>query len=779
MNARNPHDLNQIRPNAELDHPSMQRAPTTRPTHGRRRRQKNVRPPRTGWSIWAKIAAGLGVFAGLLVIGLGALLYLVSPTELVRNELIRQVKANTGRDLQIKGSSRLKFYPSIGVSLGKVALSGPPGMTAGPTLTANRIDVSVALMPLLSREVRVEHIGFVRPVIDLHVDKEGRQSWKFAAFQADKGVQVAQLGSGLGSLSDALPSSSSSSIGLQRVAGAGAASGSDMLSKLELRSVNLSKAVIKYRDDRSGARHQIDDLDLQLNGRRISDPLKAVGALVWANEKLTFDARLSTISQILAGRAATTQLTVSGRPISAGFDGTVKLGDKLEITGQTRVSGNSLATTTKWLGMVFPNAGPLGGFRVSGRLVGSPKSIALNGATMNLGDTKANGTILVAMRPGKPYLSADLKMSELDIDRLSAGFAEGRQEMPRRTPVSANPGRQRGKSPDGSKSAPKSIEDLLRRSQAPNDARGVGRFSPQVRGYTGRNEWSSEPIDAAALGLLDAKARLRIDGLKVSGMKIGRTSLRLALENASARIDIDDIQLYGGAGKGVITAKSNGRAIGIGTNLRVDKVAAKALLTDAAGFQRLDGRGDLTVVVSGSGTSQKSIADSLNGTASFVFRDGAIVGWNVAKIIRGLQQGQFSNFDATNSEKTDFSKLSASFKITRGNALTRDLQMTSPLLRLTGAGDIGIGPRNLNLSLRPKLVTSIQGQGARNSGSGLEIPVKLKGPWDAPRIAPDFGGISKDPAQVMEQAKQLGRQFKGGKLKGNNIGDMVRGVLGR
>jgi AsmA protein len=774
VNTRNSHDLNQVRPSAELHHPpGVQPTGRKRPTPGRRRRKRRP-PPRKGWSLFAKIATALGVVVVLIGVGIAGFLAVVSPAELVRAELIRQVKANTGRELRINGGAHFIFYPNIGVSLGKVELSGPPGMAVGPMLTADEINLSVALMPLLSKEVHIEHVGLVRPVIDLHVDAQGRQSWQIAAATSGQRVRVAGLGAiGIGStgpgiVSDALPTGRN---GIELVAlPAAAGAGGDFLEKLELRSIKLTKAVIRYRDDRSGVLEQLQDLDLQLTGRRISDPMKATGAVVWLNERIEFDARLDTLSQLIANRAAKTRFTLSGRPLSARFDGTVKLGDTLEVNGQTRLNGNSLAGTARWVGMIFPNAAPLGGFEVAGRLVASPKSVALNDANLSLGKTRATGVVVVAMRSKRPYISTDLKVSELDIDRLSAGFADARA-VPR---AKYHPPKSQGAATPWTVK-PKSIEELLRRSKLPGEsnARGAGRFAPQVRGYTNRNEWNSDRIDVSALGAVDAKARLRIAGLKVAGLSIGTTVLRLALVNQSARVDIDDIKLYGGSGKGVITARPGQSGIGIGVNLRVDGVAARALLKDAAGFDRLDGRGKLEVFVSGAGDSQKAIANSLNGKASFSFQDGAIVGWNLAKIIRGVKKGQFSNFDAAASEKTDFSELAASFQITSGIARTNDLRMTSPLLRLAGAGDVGIGGRNLNMGLRPRLVSSLRGQGA-SGGIGLEIPFKLKGPWHSPRIEPYLEGLTKDPSRLLDQAREIGKQFKG-----KSVGDIVRGVLGK
>ena len=98
--------------------------------------------------------------------------------------------------------------------------------------------------------------------------------------------------------------------------------------------------------------------------------------------------------------------------------------------------------------------------------------------------------------------------------------------------------------------------------------------------------------------------------------------------------------------------------------------------------------------------------------------------------------------------------------------------MLSPLLRVAGNGRVGIGKRDLDLALKPKLVSSLAGQGGQRDVAGLEVPVRLKGAWRAPKVIPDVSGLARDPSQLVDTARELGRQIKGG-----NLGDIVRGVL--
>ena len=130
---------------------------------------------------------GLGSFIVYSLVGLVALvvvgitfLLLAPPTDLIRDRLVAEVKARTGRDLVVAGEARFTFVPSLGIKMKDVSLSAPAGMPGPPLLKAARLEVSVALMPLITREVQIDQLVLVKPVIDLRVDANGRRSWDFA-----------------------------------------------------------------------------------------------------------------------------------------------------------------------------------------------------------------------------------------------------------------------------------------------------------------------------------------------------------------------------------------------------------------------------------------------------------------------------------------------------------------------------------------------------------------------------------------------------------------------
>ena len=158
-------------------------------------------------------------------------------------------------------------------------------------------------------------------------------------------------------------------------------------------------------------------------------------------------------------------------------------------------------------------------------------------------------------------------------------------------------------------------------------------------------------------------------------------------------------------------------------------------MKDAANFDSLEGKGNLSLDVSGQGNTVSAIKKALNGNAAIKLADGAIKGVNIAGSIRdakaklGALKGEKTQA-ASQTDKTDFSELSATFNIKNGVAHNSDLAGKSPLLRLGGEGDIDIGNENLDYLVKATVVATAAGQGGKElvDLKGVTVPVKLTGP---------------------------------------------------
>jgi len=145
-------------------------------------------------------------------------------------------------------------------------------------------------------------------------------------------------------------------------------------------------------------------------------------------------------------------------------------------------------------------------------------------------------------------------------------------------------------------------------------------------------------------------------------------------------------------------------------------------------------------------------------------------------MIRSLTASTLSGWQASEEKATDLSQLSASFKIDKGQAQTTDLNLVGPLVKMTGAGTIDLGTKQIGFRVEPKLVMTTEGQGRLTDPVGLGIPVMIAGPWASPRIYPEMQGILDNPDAAYAKLKEMGKGLFG--EKGAGLGAAIGSLLG-
>ncbi len=702
------------------------------------------------------------LFALVLIGGAGAAYFVLNaPADLVRDRIIAEVKAKTGRDLKVAGPASFTVYPNIGVSMRNVSLSAPAGMTGKPLVTMDSFDVSVRILPLLKREVYVERIILQKPVFELYSNKQGRKSWEFAAHAPVKRIQFAQAQIP----TDARPAATDAQQGLPaETPSLGTPESSrSSIEQLHFGNVRIEDGTVRYADAASGATHEASAINMKVGLSDLRQPLSAEGDLAWKGQKVDLNLTLTSLKTLMDDKPARLALAMSSAPATAQFDGSLTLRDSYDLEGSLNAKSPSVRALAKWLGTVLPKAKGFGALEATGQVRATQKVISLSGANITLDGATAKGQVTVETQGERPYVKTTLSVSELDLNKYMAGGGgsassepKAAKQPPATAPLTGN----------DQPSAAQSIEDLLQDAPAAN--------GPRVQGYSRREGWNTEPFDLTALGAVDADAKLSVGRLLYQDIKVGQSQLTVALKNKVMKTNFDDIQLYGGRGNGFITLDGTStKTANAGANLSFDGIDAQPFLKDAADFDKLSGKAKLTLAVAGQGANQNQLMNALNGKGDFTFANGAVSGLNVAGMIRGVTQGKLSGLKTSPTEKTDFSELASTWTITNGVASNQDLRLVSPLLRLTGSGNVMLGAQQVDYIMRPKLVSSIAGQGGAANEQGLEVPVRVHGPWSKLDYTPDLKGIFSDPNKTVETIKQIGKQFKG-----QNASEALKNLLG-
>jgi len=293
--------------------------------------------------------------------------------------------------------------------------------------------------------------------------------------------------------------------------------------------------------------------------------------------------------------------------------------------------------------------------------------------------------------------------------------------------------------------------DFQRLTVATTAARAGGASQP----------WSNASIDLNGLNYVDAQAKISAAEIVIGDGRIAPAAIEATLTNGVLRANLANLGAYGGNANGDLSIDASTANPTYALRADLTGVRALPLLKSLADFDKLDGRMQAKIGVRSSGNSQRAIMTDLSGTAFAVFQDGAIRGLNVAQMIRSLTASTLSGWQENEQQATDLSQLSASFKIDKGQAVTTDLNLIGPLVKMTGAGTIDLGTKQIGFRVEPKLVMTTEGQGRTGDPVGLGIPVMIDGPWAEPRIYPDMQGILDNPDAAYAKLKEMGKGLFG------------------
>ena len=217
--------------------------------------------------IVAKILIGIAIVLVVLVAGVAIVALTVDPNTLIAPVQAR-IKAATGRDLTVGGGARIALSLQPRVVLRDVVLGGAPGAPGGDLLKAERVELAVALLPLLSRRFEVREIALVKPEIALATDGKGRKNWE-------------------------LPSSSA----------APATGGSDTLAAaVAIGDIEVSDGTVTYRDGPNAPVSKVTIEKLSLKPRALSSTVAVEFRGVAADVPVALEGTVGSLESLLARR---------------------------------------------------------------------------------------------------------------------------------------------------------------------------------------------------------------------------------------------------------------------------------------------------------------------------------------------------------------------------------------------------------------------------------------------------------------------------------------------
>ena len=718
----------------------------------------------------------LGVVAGLVVlVVIAAAIFAASfDANRYKGDAIRIVKEKTGRTLSIEGDIGLSFFPRLSLMLGKTTLSesGREAVFA----RVDKIQVALEVLPLLTGQVKLERVTLSGLQAEIVRFKDGRSN-----------IDDLKGGGKPAEETKAPVSASAGPLGI------------------DIEGVDVRAASLLYRDERENKQFRlgIDQLStgrlasgvpgkLELKARFESSAPKAAGSVdLQSGYRIDFGAGSVALSgmalKILgdlpgaAGLAASLKGDIEANPSKATFvvnalvlalttkDG-IEAGlnaPKLRLAADG-AAGDAVTGTVKLVrpGLSVDARLALAALSAKGELISFPSMVLEFSGKQ--AETAFNGRIAtpVALDLGKSTIEFAKIAGELAASgaklpggnlkaSLAGSVATDWAKQTARSDVTAR----LDSSTLGAKVAVSRFSPLSARFDLVADTLDLDRFAPPATPAPagGKDSKPAGPggdaaVDLAVLKGLDLSGTVRAGVLVAHKVKVQNLSFGVRVAGGRADVSPLSAELYGGKLAGQLGADANSHQLSAKTQLTAVNIGP--LLRDALAKDMVDGRGNVSLDLRTTGTTVSALKKSLGGMASLQLKDGAIKGINLAETFRKaksmLGAGKSQDQAANKAEKTDFSELAASFVIRDGVAHNEDLSARSPFLRLAGAGDINIGADSMDYLAKASVVASAAGQGGGDM-SGLTIPVRVSGPFDALNFRIEFGSMIADSAKQKVQ----------------------------
>ena len=648
-----------------------------------------------------KLPLILGSLVVLLIGGVAAAPFLI-PIDTYKKTLTDQVAATTGRTLTLAGPVRVSLFPVMGLSAENVSLSNAPNAGKATMAEFEKLDVGVALLPLLQGKVQLSSFVLTRPVIHLETNKAGKGNWEFpAAAKTETANTDAQTAGRAGTAPLAF------------------------LSAFSLGDVRIDDGTLTFRDGKTGETQTLSGADVTLSYPSPAAPLSATASTDWKGKRINLDVRIEKPGTLAEGGNSPFMVKLASDAATFAANGTLTAKTAPEFAGRLEVSVPSVRDLIAWTAKPVTGLGDgLALFKVEGDVKTTAKTIALSNANLWFDKTKGQGDLLIATG-NKPKISGNLSIDAFDLNTYFPPAAAGTQttSAPAATPAA----------------------------------------------------WSTDPMDLSGLRGADADLMLKAEKVTVQKMTAGPATLKATLSGGRLTLALTEAKLYEGQGRATLTLDGATATPAITIAANLTGINAQGLMKDAIGLDALEGSGALSLNLTGRGTNQKAIVESLAGQGDLRFANGAIRGINLAAMLRNVSTA-FLNPMAGETQKTDFAELGGSFTMQNGIAQNNDLRLVSPLLRVEGAGQISLPARNVDYRLTPKLVASLQGQGTTGTDKGLQVPIRITGAFEKLSFKPDLTAtvteVIKDPKAALGQAKGLIDQVKN--APGGAIGDVVK-----
>lgn len=716
-------------------------------------------------------------FILLLLAAFAALVFLFNPNH-YKETMAQAVKERTGYNLSIEGDVHWSLFPALSLSVNHANLTSSPNDSNALNVKIGEIAVSVKLMPLFNKHVEIS--GVYLNDLDVLIKKNSTGINNKKKKTADLSTQQSSI-------------VNTSTLTSENKRGGKIAK--DNSFSLKIQQVKIKNAHFKWENSPSYPDITLVALDSdQVNFEGLPFPLSL--KLMLTNQQTPYsgeltiagNAQISTKTQEYSLDKAKTMLALNstlpnGRKLSVKSNSILHVSfpnsqfsvDDWNLTlnnlalkgnlagqwipehnveGSMAIQSFNLYEFLQSIGYEINTSDPAVLDNVKGSFLFNIKGdqLSLHELKTNIDNTQIQGQ-LAYLNTQNSALDFNLKFEKLNLNRILPS------EMGQKTVTPS---------------------DFAIKTKPASTPPTVGPSEVEISGIA-KNTSQSTPNSAVT-----PPKGPRVNGLIfVNNLLFGKLSAEqfnatIKRNNSLTTIAPINANFYGGQYNGTIQIDFKNSTPAFTTTQRLQNVQLQLL--GKTYNASIAGIANINANLNFYGQDSGQMIKTLSGNMRFDVKNGHIEGGDIIQLLNDAYanyKSKKSNSQTPPGKVTDFDKLSASLQIENGFARCQDLTLDSPLLHVSGNGNINLQTQKIDLSLEASTrATGISELTKLQAMLGTSIPLKVSGDLSHPRIEVDYPVFFTRLAQsqLNKKLNKIGKKMGIPDSDGKDIKEQMKGL---
>jgi len=585
----------------------------------------------------------VGILVVAVIVG-GVIVIMNTDFNQYKGLIAEKVKEATGRNLSIAGDIELElsFTPSLSVS--GVRFENAKWGSKPDMLSVEKFSAQVALLPLLSNTIEVDHVLLQGAEILIEREADGRANFVFEAAPKESAPPK-----------DETPASSASS--------SAAPADKGPLPIPIVRKVLIENAKLTYRDVGAGVTETVVLKKISLDGEGPQAPVNLTFDMTLNGQSVSGGGQLGPLDGLTdPEKDWPLKLTVEAGGAKVGLDGTIRdpAGVKGFNLGLT-VSGESLATLSALAGSPVP---PIGPYQVSASVRGDPlQVIQLADIAVKVGKSDIGGDLKVDLSGKKPNVDGKFSSQLIDL----SDFTKVSSAAPQKSAGDSTPAQTSNK-----------------------PAASDGRILP------------NDPLPLDAMKLANAKISLTAKRVLAQGIAVENIATSVALKDGDLQVAPLKAEVSKGTIDGKVRLNAAAKTPALDVGVKASQIDLGKLLTDAAITDLLEGGLNAQVQLKGRGNTVRALAAGMDGQVKVVMGEGRVKTTALDTFIGGPTGVITKLVTGDQKEFTVLNCVISQTDIKKGLATLTAAAVDTEFARITGKGNVNLRDESIAVTVNPE-----------------------------------------------------------------------------